>query len=230
MSCRLNTPRPISSLSSLLQLSSEYMWLTGMLSAVWHQRQRWLCEGRYLTERFFSVYVCVCVRMGLCNELETWVRLKWLVISPGRWGPGAAWIKWLPGWLTNTISHNLRQTEMGWTREGWRNGSGPWAEWTAGWGCGGGAHGGVGTQKEIEDNPGMTGMQGMCCPKKKRGIERVLLSFMKKYRETEVTWQGWKRGGEYGEWKERSQASLVSICSRRSHPYLWPHCRWQQHG
>lgn len=71
---------------------------------------------------------------------------------------------------------------------------------------------------------------GYVLPKEERGFERVLLSFMKKYRETEVTWQGWKWGGEWGEWKERSQASLVSICSRRSHPYLWPHCRWQQHG
>lgn len=60
---------------------------------------------------FFSVYLHACVSVGLGNELETWVRLKWLVISLGRWEPGAAWIKRLAGWLTKDISSSLSERD-----------------------------------------------------------------------------------------------------------------------
>lgn len=163
--------------------------------------------------------------MGLCNELETWVRLKWLVISPGRWEPGAAWIKWLPGWLTNAISSTLRQKHrMG--REGWRNRGlkGEKVRWAGGRG---GRHSWQG--KSIQGQARDEGYAGYVPSKEERGTEWGLLAFMKKYREIETTrWWGWKEG--WGGWKERSQASLVSICSHRSRSYLWPHCRWQQHG
>lgn len=130
--------------------------------------------------------VCGCVRMGLCNELETWVRLKWLVISPERWEPGAAWIKRLAGWVISTISFTLRQSQAMDTRQA---GEERGQERCAG-----------GSQKEsIQGCGNKCGMQDMCCPKKKeREIERWLLAFMKKYIERNM-WQddgdGWGVGG-----------------------------------
>lgn len=56
-------------------------------------------------------------------------------------------------------------------------------------------------------------------------IETELLAFYEEIqRDRGDKMMGTEWGGEERE-KERSQASLVSICSHRSHSYLWPHCR-----
>ncbi len=144
--------------------------------------------------------VCVraCVRMGLCNELETWVRLKWLVISPGRWEPGAAWIKRLPGWLTkHHLLHPQTETRVGRAMDGEESWTVGWQErWVRAqgrrrrWGHRKRACRHAGQARDERD-------AGYVLSKEEREIETGLLAFMKKYREIEVTrWWGWKGGGE----------------------------------
>lgn len=192
-----------------------------MLNVVWHHRQRRLSEGSHQARNVFD---CVCVhahvRVEMFNELETRVRLKRLVISPGRWEPGAEWIKWLPGWLTNTISP-YSETEMRAKRkragESGNNKKKNWGGWVGG------------TKKRQHNWIGETCRRWRCALlREDRGIEGVLLALMKKYSGIEVT--GWRGQEWWGEWKETSSASLVSFCSHHSHPYLGPHRRWQQHA